>query len=30
MVDNMAAAHGRLPDDAERRRMVELIEALPS
>jgi hypothetical protein len=30
MVDNMVAAHGRLPDDAERRRMVEFIEALPS
>ena len=30
MVDNMAAAHGRLPDDAERRRMIELIEALPA
>jgi aryl-alcohol dehydrogenase-like predicted oxidoreductase len=30
MVDNMTAAHGRLPDDAERRRMVEFIEALPA
>jgi len=30
MVDNMAAAKGRLPDEAERRRMVELIESLPS
>ena len=29
MVDNMTAARGRLPDEAERRRMVELIEALP-
>jgi diketogulonate reductase-like aldo/keto reductase len=30
MVDNMGAARGRLPNEAERRRMVELIEALPS
>ena len=30
MVDNMTAAKGRLPDEAERRRMVEFIEALPS
>jgi aryl-alcohol dehydrogenase-like predicted oxidoreductase len=30
MVDNMAAARGRLPDEAERQRMVELIEALPA
>jgi aryl-alcohol dehydrogenase-like predicted oxidoreductase len=30
MVDNMMAATGRLPDQAERRRMVELVEALPS
>jgi aryl-alcohol dehydrogenase-like predicted oxidoreductase len=30
MVDNMTAAKGRLPDDAERRRMVQFIEALPS
>jgi aryl-alcohol dehydrogenase-like predicted oxidoreductase len=29
MVDNMTAARGRLPDAAERRRMVEFIEALP-
>jgi hypothetical protein len=28
-VDNMAAARGRLPDEVERKRMVELIEALP-
>jgi aryl-alcohol dehydrogenase-like predicted oxidoreductase len=30
MLDNMAAAHGRLPDQAERKRMVEFIESLPS
>ena len=30
MVDNMAAARGRLPDERERRRMIELIESLPS
>ncbi|MBN1239422.1 MAG: aldo/keto reductase [Gammaproteobacteria bacterium] len=30
MIDNMAAARGRLPDEAERRRMVEFIETLPS
>jgi aryl-alcohol dehydrogenase-like predicted oxidoreductase len=30
MVDNMTAAKGRLPDPAERRRMVEFIDALPS
>ncbi|HEY8518846.1 MAG TPA: aldo/keto reductase [Gammaproteobacteria bacterium] len=30
MIDNMAAARGRLPDEAERRRMVEFIEGLPS
>jgi len=30
MLDNMGAARGRLPDDGERRRMVELIESLPS
>jgi aryl-alcohol dehydrogenase-like predicted oxidoreductase len=29
MVDNMTAALGRLPDQAERRRMVEFIDALP-
>ncbi len=29
MVDNMTAARGRLPDEAERKRMVELIAALP-
>jgi aryl-alcohol dehydrogenase-like predicted oxidoreductase len=30
MADNMLAARGRLPDQAERARMVELIAALPS
>ena len=30
MLDNMAAARGRVPDDAERRRMIEFIDALPS
>lgn len=30
MVDNMAAARGRLPNDAERGRMVELIDSLPA
>ncbi len=30
MVDNMTAARGRLPSEAERRRMVQLIESLPS
>jgi aryl-alcohol dehydrogenase-like predicted oxidoreductase len=30
MLDNMGAAHGRLPDQAERRRMVQFIESLPS
>jgi diketogulonate reductase-like aldo/keto reductase len=30
MLDNLAAARGRLPDDAERRRMIEVIDALPS
>jgi aryl-alcohol dehydrogenase-like predicted oxidoreductase len=29
MLDNMGAALGRLPDQAERRRMVEFIDALP-
>jgi aryl-alcohol dehydrogenase-like predicted oxidoreductase len=29
MLDNVAAGHGRLPDEAERRRMVEFIDALP-
>jgi aryl-alcohol dehydrogenase-like predicted oxidoreductase len=28
MIDNMAAARGRLPDTAERRRMIELIDSL--
>jgi aryl-alcohol dehydrogenase-like predicted oxidoreductase len=30
MLDNMTAARGRLPDQAERARMVQLIESLPS
>jgi aryl-alcohol dehydrogenase-like predicted oxidoreductase len=30
MVDNLTAARGRLPDQAERRRMIEVIAALPS
>jgi aryl-alcohol dehydrogenase-like predicted oxidoreductase len=30
MVDNMMAARGRLPEQAERQRMVEFIAALPS
>ncbi len=30
MADNMAAASGRLPDDAMRRRMIELVEGLPT
>jgi len=29
MVDNMGAAYGRMPDAAERRRMIEYIDALP-
>lgn len=29
MIDNMTAAYGRLPDPAERQRMIETIEALP-
>ncbi len=29
MLDNLGAAHGRLPDSAERRRMVEHIDSLP-
>jgi len=29
MVDNMTAARGRLPDEAERKRMVDFIAALP-
>jgi len=29
MLDNMAAARGRLPDDAERARMIEMVDALP-
>lgn len=30
MLDNMGASYGRLPDESERRRMVEFIEDLPS
>jgi hypothetical protein len=30
MADNMGGAMGRLPDEAQRRRMVEYVEALPS
>ena len=29
MVDNMMAAKGRMPDAAERKRMVDFIAALP-
>lgn len=29
MLDNMGAAYGRMPDQAERRRMIEFIDALP-
>ncbi|CAN5708812.1 aldo/keto reductase [soil metagenome] len=30
MADNMGAAVGRLPDEAQRRRMIEFIDALPA
>jgi aryl-alcohol dehydrogenase-like predicted oxidoreductase len=30
MADNMGAATGRLPDEATRRRMIEVIDALPA
>jgi aryl-alcohol dehydrogenase-like predicted oxidoreductase len=30
MLDNLGGAMGRLPDDAERRRMIELVEGLPA
>jgi len=30
MIDNMTAARGRLPDQAERKRMVQFIDSLPS
>ena len=30
MVDNMGAAHGRLPTPDELKRMAELVDALPS
>jgi hypothetical protein len=29
MADNLAAATGRLPDEAMRRRMIEHVDALP-
>ena len=29
MADNMGGAMGRLPDEAMRKRMIELVEALP-
>ena len=29
MLDNLGAGRGRLPDEAQRRRMVEFIDALP-
>ncbi len=29
MIDNMGSAYGRLPDEGERRRMVEYIDSLP-
>jgi len=29
MIDNLGAARGRLPDEATRRRMIELVESLP-
>jgi hypothetical protein len=29
MADNMGGAVGRLPDAAMRKRMIELVEALP-
>jgi aryl-alcohol dehydrogenase-like predicted oxidoreductase len=30
MADNMGAARGRLPDEAMRRRMIELVDSLPA
>ncbi|HRO57765.1 MAG TPA: aldo/keto reductase [Burkholderiaceae bacterium] len=30
MIDNMGAARGRLPDEAQRKRMIELVEGLPA
>jgi aryl-alcohol dehydrogenase-like predicted oxidoreductase len=30
MLDNMGAAYGELPDDAMRRRMIEVVDALPA
>jgi hypothetical protein len=29
MIDNLGAAHGRLPNPDELKKMVELVEALP-
>jgi aryl-alcohol dehydrogenase-like predicted oxidoreductase len=29
MTDNLGAAHGRLPNEAERKRMIEFVDALP-
>jgi hypothetical protein len=29
MLDNLGGGMGRLPDEAMRRRMVELVDALP-
>ena len=30
MADNMGAATGRLPDEAMRKRMIQVVESLPS
>jgi hypothetical protein len=30
MIDNMTAARGRLPNEAERKQMVQLIDSLPA
>ena len=30
MIDNMGAARGRLPDETQRKRMIELVEGLPA
>jgi hypothetical protein len=30
MTDNMGAARGRLPNEAERKRMVEFVAKLPA
>jgi diketogulonate reductase-like aldo/keto reductase len=29
MIDNLGGAIGRLPDEAQRKRMIELVDALP-